>query len=133
MARGGVGGHRGRAVRRAADLHALPAARVPRGRARARARDQGDGGAARAARPALPGLPRRGRSVLPRLPRLYDAAQAVVLELQGAARGAVADLPVLRDTDRAGLDAGAAAAPDAAPGAPPSLGVAAWPRSGRSS
>ena len=43
---------------RAAHLHALPAAGVPRGRARARARDQGDRAAPRGPRPALPGLPR---------------------------------------------------------------------------
>ena len=83
------------------DLHALPAARVPRGRARARARDQGDGAAARAARPALPGLPRRGRGGLPRLPGLHDEAEAVVRQLQAAARGALAGLPVLRDAGRA--------------------------------
>ena len=62
------------AVPRADHLHVLPPARVPPGRARARARDQGDGGAARAARPALPGLPREGRVVVPRLPRVHDAA-----------------------------------------------------------
>ena len=45
------------AVRRRDHLHALPPARVPRGRARARARDPGDGGPALHARPALPGLP----------------------------------------------------------------------------
>ena len=49
-----------------------------------------------------------------------------VRELQGAARGAVADLPVLRDADRDALDARAAAAPDAAAGATPSR-VTAWP------
>ena len=66
------------AVPRRARLHALPAARVPRGRARARARDQGDGGAAQPARQPVPGVPRDRRAVVPRLPRLHDAAQAGV-------------------------------------------------------
>ena len=44
-------------------------------------------------------------------PDLHDEAQAVVRDVQGAARGAVAGMPVLRDADRAGggRDAGAAA------------------------
>ena len=73
--------HAGRAdpaVPRPVHLHALPPAGVPRGRARARARDQGDGGADRGSRPPLPGLPRRGRRGLSRLPRLHDEAQAGV-------------------------------------------------------
>ena len=85
------------AVPRPARLHALPAARVPRGRARARARDPRDGGAARRARPPLPGLPRRGRPVVPRLPGLHDAAQAGVRGVRRPARGDLAGLPVLRD------------------------------------
>ena len=53
------------------------------------------------ARPPLPGLPCRGRLDLPRLPDLHDEAQAGVRELQAAARGALAGLPVLRDAGRA--------------------------------
>ena len=53
------------------------------------------------ARPALPGLPRRRRVDLPRLPGLHDPAEAGVREVQRPARGALADLPALRD---AGLD-----------------------------
>ena len=82
--RDGDAARRGPAVRRAAHLHALPAAGVPRGRPRARARDPRDRGAARRARPALPGLPRRGRRVVPRLPRLHDPAQAGVRRVRGA-------------------------------------------------
>ena len=52
------------------------------------------------ARPALPGLPRRGRVDLPRLPGLHDPAEAGVREVQRAARGALADLPPLRDARR---------------------------------
>ena len=55
----------------------------------------------------------RGRLELPRLPDLHDEAQAVVLELQGAARGALAGVPVLRDAGRA--DGGRAALARAAP------------------
>ena len=47
------------AVPRPADLHALPAARVPRGRARARARDQGDRATARRRELAAPSAGRR--------------------------------------------------------------------------
>ena len=88
------------AVPRRARLHALPAARVPRGRARARARDQGDGGAAQPARQPVPRVPRERRSDLPRVPGVHDAAEASVRELQRAARGALAGLPVLRDARR---------------------------------
>ena len=49
------------------------------------------------ARPALPGLPRAGRVVVPRLPGLHDEAEAGLREVQRAARGALADLPALRD------------------------------------
>ena len=42
---------------------------------------------------------------LPRLPRVHDSAATGVHELQGAARAALASLPVLRDADRvAGAD-----------------------------
>ena len=41
-------------------------------------------------------------SSYPRLPDLHDEAQAVVRDVQGAARGAVAGMPVLRDADRVG-------------------------------
>ena len=47
-------------------------------------------------------------ATLPRLPDLHDEAEAGVRELQGAARGAVAGLPALRDGGRA--DCGHAAA-----------------------
>ena len=40
-------------------------------------------------------------STLPRLPDLHDEAEAGVLELQAAARGALAGVPVLRDAGRA--------------------------------
>ena len=89
-------------LHRRARVHALPAARVSRGRARARARDQGDGGAAVPARSLLPGLPRGGLERVPRLPGLHDEAEAGLRELQGAARGALAGVPVLRDAGRAG-------------------------------
>ena len=54
------------------------------------------------ARPALSGVPRRGRGDVPRLPGLHDTAEAGVREVQQPARGALADLPALRD---AGLGA----------------------------
>ena len=54
------------------------------------------------ARPALPRLPGRGRGDVPRLPGLHDPAEAGVREVQQPARGALADLPALRD---AGLGA----------------------------
>ena len=53
---------------------------------------------------ALPRLPGRGRRELPRLPGVHDAAAAVLRDVQGAARAAVAGLSVLRDAD---LDADA--------------------------
>ena len=59
------------AVPRPDHLHVLPAARVHPGRPRARARDQGDGGASRAPRPALPGVPRAASS-----PRTSSAPSA---------------------------------------------------------
>ena len=40
------------------------------------------------------------RAVVPRLSRLHDALEAGLRQLQGAARGALADLPVLRDAGR---------------------------------
>ena len=52
------------------------------------------------ARPALPGLPRGRRVDLPRLPGLHDPAEAGVREVQRPARGALADLPPLRDAGR---------------------------------
>ena len=64
------------AVPRPADLHALPAARVPRGRPRAGARDQGDRAPARRPRADVLGLRLRGRAGLPRLPGLHDEAPA---------------------------------------------------------
>src|SRR5207342_2110678 len=83
-------------VRGADHLPLLPAARVPPGRARAGARDQGDGGAACAARHALPGLPSPCRAHLPRVPRMHDSAEAVLCLVWPAARGALAGVPVLR-------------------------------------
>ena len=62
------------------------------------------------ARDALPGLPRRGRAGVPRLSGLHDAPAPVVRELQAAARGALAGVPVLRDAGRA---LGRRARPDA--------------------
>ena len=47
-----------------------------------------------------PGLPRRDRGELPRVPRLHDEAEGLLPALQGAARAALADLPVLRDAGR---------------------------------
>ena len=63
-------------------------------------RDQGDGGAALADRPALPGLPGEGGVDLRRVPRLHDAPEAGVPVLRPAAGVAVAGVPVLRDRDR---------------------------------
>src|SRR5438876_705982 len=79
---------------------ALRPAGVRRGGAQAGARDEGNGGAARAPPRPRPGAPPRSRRVLPRLPGLHDAPPAVVLELQGAAPGAVADRPGLLDRRR---------------------------------
>src|SRR5262249_8418521 len=78
-------------------LHVLPPARVPPGRARARAGDQGDGGAPRPARPAVPGVPCEGRAVVPRVPRVHDAVAVRVPLLRPAARVALAGLSLLRD------------------------------------
>src|SRR5205814_6192030 len=78
-------------------LHVLPASRVSAGRARARARDQGDGGTHRPARPALPRLPGARRADVPRLPGMHHAAQAGVRLVWAAARVALAGLPALRD------------------------------------
>ena len=61
------------ALRRADHLPLLPPAGVSRGRPRETARDQGDGGASRAAAAALSGLPGRDRRQLSRLPRLRPA------------------------------------------------------------
>ena len=82
------------------DLHALPPAGIPRGRAGARAGDPCDGGAAEPPRPPVPRLPRRDRRLVPRVPGLHDEAAPGVRQLQGAARDAVADVPVLRDAGR---------------------------------
>ncbi len=81
---------------------------------------------------ALPGLPRRGRLELPRLPDLHDEAAAGVRDVPGAARGAVAGVPVLRDPDRADgrLDCRAASSTDVRR---PIYSAARWPWSGRSS
>src|SRR5581483_10989201 len=99
--RDGDGGRARTPVPRPVPVHALPAARVPRGGARAGAGDPGDRGAARGPRPPVPRLSQRGRAELPRLSRVHDAPETGVLELPGAARGALAGLPVLRDADRA--------------------------------
>ena len=87
------------AVPRADHLHVLPAARVHPGRARARARDQGDGGASRADRPTVPVCRAKVESFLPRLPGVHDAPPSGVPVVRAAARVALAGLPVLRDGD----------------------------------
>src|SRR5581483_5470836 len=88
------------ALPRTARLHALPPAGVPRGRARAPARDQGDREAPRRARAAVLGLRRGGRRRLPRLPRLHDAPAPGVREVGPPGRAVVAGLPLLRDPGR---------------------------------
>ena len=69
-------------------VHALPAAGIPRGRARARTRDQGDGGAPQPPRPPVPCVPVRPSSSRSWLARCR-AAEAGVCELQRAAGGVV--------------------------------------------
>ena len=86
--RRGDGARTRAAVRRAVHLHALPAAGVPRGRARARARDQGDGAPPRRRDLHCPVCRAEVDYELPRLSRLHDEAPAGVHRLQGAARGA---------------------------------------------
>ena len=88
-------------VRRHDRLHDRAPARVPRGHPRARARDAGLGGAARAALlPRLPELRPRGREGLPDLPDLPQPPARAVRELPAAARDVLERVPVLRDAGR---------------------------------
>ena len=72
-------------VRRDGRLHDRAPARVPRGRARARARDAGRRGApALAELLPVPALRHRGRARLPALPQLHAQAQGPVRELRAS-------------------------------------------------
>ncbi len=101
-------GRRDPAVPRAADLHALPAAGVPRGRARARARDPGDREPPRAARASARSAA-RGRAGLPRLPGVHDEAPRAVHECDRPLEPAWQVCPYCA-TPVAGRGAGAAGA-----------------------
>jgi len=106
---------------------------VPRGRTRARARDQGDGGQTVEARPALPVCRSEVDSSYLVCPICTTKLKQGVLELQGAARGAVAGLPVSARRKSSRRRSRCPRSNPGVAGAPSSYSARRWPSSAPSS